>query len=225
MEKATALAKCFIGILVCTPIALLAQRQTTSQLSSTTSASADSQELPARYAKVWNKCRESYYIGMPSGEDSGSVCAEAAELATRFPTGERWKEKRFSAIYAATALANHRRNYPAMNWAVIAVDVVDHGHDTDAGAAAAYAVRAAIEALDGSYDAADFDLNRAENYRGDLGQSFIDSPTVGPLYPLIPDIQLAHSVLARDLRLHAWVLMKLNRPAEAKAKLDEAAQF
>jgi hypothetical protein len=107
-------------------------------------------------------------------------------------------------VYAATAFANIRDLQTALPYAVKAVDVVKLGHDGNSGAEAAYSVRGQLRAYSGDLKGGDEDMSVAEDF-GRKGSS--------------------PGVLKRDLQFHADLLNRLNRPEEARAKLDEAAKL
>jgi hypothetical protein len=69
----------------------------------------------------------------------------------------------------------------------------------------------------GDLSAADQDLAIAEDY-GRKGIAWVDSEA--------PSLHKEYvGALLMDLRFHAQVLQKLNRPEEAQKKLDEAVKY
>lgn len=148
---------------------------------------------------------------------TASVCKQAADLAAQFHPNQRFIERRSADVYAATALADAGNYQEALAYANKAVDVVKEGHDDNSGINAAYSTRGTLEAILGDFTAADHDLTTSEDFeRKAIDSAEKNSSGIAQNYRI---------VLIRDLRTHSAVLMKLNRPAEAQAKLDEAARF
>jgi TonB family protein len=168
------------------------------------------------FFEAWQDCTRGV-LAHNRDEATASTCRKAADLAAKFHPNQRFIERRAADVYAATALANAGNYQDALAYATEAVDVVKEGHDDDSGSNAAYSTRGTLEAILGDFAAADHDLTTAEDFE----RKAIDSAEKGS-----PNVAQGYrSVLVRDLRTHAAVLMKLNRPADAQAKLDQAARF
>jgi TonB family protein len=152
-----------------------------------------------------------------SNDSTISSCKHAAELADKMQMEDNYVAKRSAFVYAATAFANNGNLKGALHWATKAAEVVKLGHDDDSGSNAAYSTKGTIEGYLGDLTDADQDLTLAEDYeRKGIAEMEKDSPGIAGHY---------RSVLARDLRFHAQVLQRLNRPDEAQKKLDEAAKL
>jgi hypothetical protein len=168
------------------------------------------------FFKAWQDCTQGV-LGHKRDAVTASACKQSADLAAQFHPNQRFIERRSADVYAATALANAGNYEEALPYANKAVEVVEAGHDDNSGCNAAYSTRGTLEAILGDFPAADADLTTSEDYeRKAIESAAKDSPGI---------VQNYRSILARDLRTHAAVLAKLNHPAEAKAKLAEAAQF
>jgi TonB family protein len=149
--------------------------------------------------------------------DTVSRCQKAATLADELPMEENYIAKRSAYVYAASAYADIGDFKSALQWAIKAVDVVKLGHDGDSGSSAAYEDKGLIEGNLDDLTAADQDLSVAEEYeRKGIAGAEKGAEDVYAHYG---------TILARDLRYHAQILQKLNRPDEAQKKLDEAAQL
>lgn len=147
-------------------------------------------------------------------DDTVSKCRLAAMLADELPMDGNYIAKRSAYVYAASAYADVGDYKGALSWASKAVDVVKLGHDGDSGSSAAYEDKGLIEGNLGDLVASDQDLTVAEDYeRKGIVNSEGDSPSIGENYKRI---------LARDLRFHAQVLQRLNRPDQAQKRLAEA---
>lgn len=168
------------------------------------------------FFKAWQVCTHGV-LAHNRDAATASVCKQSADLAAQFHPNQRFIERRSADVYAATALANIGNYQEALSYADKAVEVVKEGHDDNSGSNAAYSTRGTLEAILGDFPAADHDLTTSEDFeRKAINTAEKDSSGI---------VQNYRSVLARDLRTHAAVLMKLNRPTDAKAKLVEAAQF
>jgi len=166
------------------------------------------------FFKAWQDCVQGV---MSHNHDAATalVCKRSADLAAQFRPDQRFVERRSADVYAATALANSGNYGEALSYANKAVEVVKEGHDDNSGCTAAYSTRGTLEAILGDLPAADADLTTAEDFeKKAIEWTEKDSPGIAQSY---------RGVLARDLRTHAAVLTRLNRPTEAQAKLDEAA--
>jgi TonB family protein len=168
------------------------------------------------YFKESQECTSA--LGASTRNDvAAAACREAADLAAQFPAGQRFIERRSANVYAATALARTGNLTDALAYANRAVDVAKLGHDDNSGNNAAYGVRGMIEGQMEDYAAADTDLTTAEDYER-KGVVWADRNSAFAA----KDYRRA---LTDDLRVHADILTKLNRSAEAQAKLDEAAKL
>ena len=170
-----------------------------------------------RYFQQWNDCTRGTLAGKRD-QETVSACKSAADTAAEFAPDRRFIEKRASNVYAATALANAGDLAGALAYADKAVAVVKLGHDDASGSNAAYSTRGTIEAMMGNLSAADADLTVSEDFER-KGVAWTEQEKVTSLGPSY------RRVLARDLRVHAKVLEQLGRPAEALAKVDEAAKL
>jgi TonB family protein len=174
------------------------------------------EKIATEYFKSWHDCVDGV-MAHAKTEATASFCKQAAEIATRFAPNTRYIERRSSAVYAATALANIGNFADALRYANRAVETVLLGNDGNSGASAAYSTRGTVEGYLGDFAAADKDLEISEGYeRKEITSMEKDAPSIG-----VRD----KSSLARDLTFHAEVLKRLNRPSEAQAKLDEAAKL
>jgi len=150
--------------------------------------------------------------------ETALICRHAADTAATFAPDRRFIEKRAADVYAATALANSGDLVGALRYADRAVDVVKLGHDDNSGSSAAYATRGSVEALLNNWSAADADLT--------IGEDFERKGLAWAEKEKIPAMKAEYRrVLAKDLRTHAAILQRMNRMADAQAKLNEAAQY
>lgn len=174
------------------------------------------EDIAREYFKAFQECLQALTAHADKDVVS-AACKSAADLAAQFPPGQRFIERRSADVYAATALGSAANPTEALVYANRAVDEVKLGHDDASGSSAAYWARGMVEASMGDLTAADQDLTTAEDFER-KGVLWAKGVSAG----FVKDYQ---SALAQDLRLHADVLMKLNRPADAQAKLDEAANL
>jgi len=169
-----------------------------------------------QFSEAWEKCTRGV-LAHNHDQATADMCRAAADLAAQFPPDRRFIEKRTADVYAATALGNAQEFRIALVYADRAVDVVKLGHDDNSGSNAAYSIRGNVEAFLGDFDKADRDLTAAEDFeRKAIASVGADSQWLLGNY---------RGVLARDLKTHAAILSQLNRPADAQAKLDEAARL
>ena len=177
---------------------------------------ASEEKIADRYFPLADQCRKllSSRADYPA---AATACKQAADTANEFAPGVRFIERRSAFVYAATAYADAGNLKDALPWADKAVATVKLGHDDDSGSNAAYSTKGNIEGMLGDLASADQDLATAEDFeRKGIVSMEKDSPGIAGNY---------RRVLARDLRFHAQVLQHLNRPDEAKKKLDEAAKY
>ncbi len=176
----------------------------------------DDEQIADRYFPLSDQCRKAVSARTDYGA-AEAVCKQAAETASEFGPEVRFIEKRSAFVYAATACANNKDLVSALPWATKAVEIVKLGHDDDSGSNAAYSTKGTIEGLLGNLEAADQDLNTAEDYeRKGIARMEKDAPGISGNYK---------HVLARDLRFHAHILQELSRSKDATKKLDEAAKY
>jgi TonB family protein len=176
----------------------------------------EEERISQQYFPLFDHCNKAISAGIDRAA-AEMVCNKAAETAMKFAPDVRYIEKRSAFVYAATASANNRDLTSALAWAVKAVEVVKLGHDDDSGNNAVYSTKGTIEGMMGDLAASDQDLTIAEDFeRKGIAHMEVDSPGITENYK---------HVLARDLRFHAQVLQKLDRPDEAQKKLDEAAKL
>ncbi|MGC2621534.1 MAG: energy transducer TonB [Acidobacteriaceae bacterium] len=174
------------------------------------------EEIAQPYFKAFEECTSALTAGTRN-DVAAAACREAADLAAQFPAGQRFIERRSANVYAATALARVGNWTDALVFANRAVDVVKLGHDDNSGSNAAYGIRGMVEGRMDELAASDTDLTTAEDYeRKGLIKAGGTSPFLTKEY---------RRALVDDLRVHADVLTRLNRPSEAQTKLDEAASL
>lgn len=172
--------------------------------------------VAAKYYPLWNECTKGVLAHKNDG-DTASVCKQSADVASGFPDGPRFFEKRSAFVYAAIAFANIGDLKQAQVYADKAVAEVKLGHDDDSGDNAAYSVSGHIQAFLGDLAGADQDLNIAEDHeRKAVLWAQKESPSM---------VQNHQHVLRDDLRFHAEVLKRMNRSVDARTKLDEAAKL
>jgi TonB family protein len=160
-------------------------------------------EVAKRFDIPWETCTRGV-IANATDMGTANACKEAAAIADEFPTDRRFTERRRAYVYAATVLGNLHDLKTALHYADKAVEVVKLGSGDNAGVEAAYSIRGEIRAFSGDMEGADRDLSFAE----DTSRKW----------------QLS-GALKRDLQFHAELLMRMNRPQEAQAKLAEAAKL
>ena len=133
-------------------------------------------DIAKRYFTAFHDCTKGVLGGVHDAE-TASLCKQAADIAQQFAPNTRYIEKRSSAVYAATAIANSGDLKGALIYADKAVEIVELGHDDNSGSNAAYSTRGTLEGLLGNYPAADRDLNLAEEYeRRAIASLASDSP-------------------------------------------------
>jgi TonB family protein len=197
------------------PVPQQGQIQTV-EVKSENAASGPNTALNDRFDAVDSACKNGI-LSKQFNDDTVSKCQLAATLADELPIDGNYVAKRSAYVYAASAYADIGDFKGALPWAAKAVEVVKLGHDGDSGSSAAYEDKGVIEANMGDLAAADQDLTVAEDYeRKGIANAEKDSPGINENFKRI---------LERDLRFHAKVLQGLNRPDEARKKLDEADQL
>jgi TonB family protein len=176
----------------------------------------DEEKIASQYFPLSDQCRKAV-SARTDPQAASAVCTNAAEVAEQFPADRRFIERRSAFVYAATALANNKDPKDALRWAASAVEVVKLGHDDDSGNSAAYSTKGTIEGMLGDLNAADTDLNTAEDF-GRKGLVWVEEEA--------PSLRQEYvRPLVRDLRFHAQILQALNQSDEAQKKLDEAAKL
>ena len=173
-------------------------------------------KVATKYLPLWNECTRRV-LAHQNDIETAKECQKAAEEADKFPSGQGLVMRRLAYVYAAAALANVGDLKQALANADKAVAVVKLGHDDESGDNAAYSARGHIRAFLGDMEGADQDLDIAENCeRKVVISAQKESPDIAPGY---------QHVLQSDLRFHAEVLKRINRPEDAQKKLDEAAKL
>ncbi len=173
-------------------------------------------EIADKYFHLSDQCRKAVATRSDLA-GAEAVCNQAGGTAEMFGSEVRFIEKRSAFVYAATACANNRDLAKALAWANKAVETVKLGHDDNAGDNAAYSTRGMIEGMSGDLPTADLDLTVAEDFgRKGIAWAEKEAPSLRPEYI---------RSYVRDLQFHSQVLQALNRPEEAKKKLDEAGKF
>jgi TonB family protein len=173
-------------------------------------------KISTEYYKFWEDCTKGV-LAHANTDATVSACKSAADTATQFAADTRYIERRSSSVYAATALANVGKFKEGLTYANRAVEVVQLGHDDNAGSEAAYATKGTIEGYLGDFASADKDLDIAEGFeRKAIASMEKDAPSVAAMN---------RRSLARDLKIHAEILKGMNRPADAQAKLDEVSKL
>jgi TonB family protein len=177
---------------------------------------SDDEQIAQKYFPLSDQCRKavSARTDLTGAE---VVCNQAGETAERFGSEVRFIEKRSAFVFAATACANNKDFAKAKDWADKAVTVVKLGHDDNSGNNAVYFTRGMIEGLMGDLATADRDLTVAEDF-GRKGIAWAEKEAPGLR------LEYARSLLWA-LQFHAKVLEALNRPEDAKKRLDEAAKY
>jgi TonB family protein len=169
----------------------------------------------SEYDKFWEDCTKGV-LAHANTDATVAACRNASDTATRFGVESGYLEKRASSVYAATALANVGSFKDALTYADRAVEVVQLGHDDNAGSEAAYATRGTIKVYLGDLGSADKDLEVAEEFERKAIASMEKDGAIAQAY---------RRSLARDLKIHAEVLKGLNRSSDAQAKLDEVSKL
>lgn len=176
----------------------------------------DEDRIAQAYFPLSDKCRKEV-SAHSDPKEAASTCGEAANLAEQFANDRRFIEKRSAYVWATYAFlaANHPQT--ALQWGEKAVSTVQLGHDDNSGSNAAYSVRAYAEARSGNLDAADRDLDTAEEFqRKGIVWAEKEAPELARSYK---------QSLVQDLRIHAQVLNALGKAEKAKEALDEAARY
>jgi len=178
---------------------------------------ASDQKVAELYFPAMQKCGDALFAkSKPSL--AADLCRDAAKIAQGFSPDARLVEKLDAYGRAGFALAQNGELKEALTWANKAVEVAKQETDDDNGSSVAYARRGAIEATAGDLAAADQDMNIAEEF----DRKAIAWAKQAKFFTHIDDYFRGY---AQDLRDHAAVLKKMNRPEEAKKKLDEAARI
>jgi len=176
-------------------------------------AAKKDEEIAQRYFMIQDECHQAL-LKRDNSSETGAICKEDADIADEFAPDARFIEKRSSYVYAAWALANCQDFKTALVYANKAVAVVQLGHDDNSGTSAAYGIRGIVEGDLNDREAADRDLETAEQYeRKAIEWAKSVNFEHGDNYK---------NSMVMYLRLHSALLQALNRPDEAKKKLDEA---
>src|SRR5258708_14115075 len=160
-------------------------------------------EVANRFDIPWQTCTRGV-ISHTSDWRTADACKQAAAIADEFSPSQRSIDRRRAYVCAARAYGNVRDLQTAVHYADKAVEMVKLGHDDNSGSDAAYSIRGQIRAFSGDMAGGDGDLSVAEDFcrKGEL-----------------------YDALKRDLQFHAELLKRMNRSADAQAKLDEAAKL
>jgi TonB family protein len=177
---------------------------------------ADEEKLAEKYFPESDECRKEVSAHVDTAK-AAEVCVGAAEDARKFPEDRRFIEKRSAYVWATWALLYHGDGAEALQWAQRAVDIAKLGHDDNSGNNAVYTALAVAEAKNGDLNGADRDFETAE----DFGKKAI-AWAISVKFEHLDSYKRA---MNQDLRLHAQVLQALNRPDDAKKKLDEATKY
>jgi tetratricopeptide (TPR) repeat protein len=176
---------------------------------------AADQKVAQRYFPAIQKCGNAL-ADKSKTTSAANLCKQAAKIAQEFSPNARLVEKLDAFGWAAYALAQNGELKEALVWANKAVDLaklVDDERDSSI----AYARRGAIEAASGDLTAADQDMTIAE----DFDRKAIVWAKQAKFFTHIDDY---YRGFIQDLRDHAAILQKMNRPEEAQKKLNEAAE-
>ena len=176
-------------------------------------AAKKDEEIAQRFFKVQDECHKAL-SRRDNSPETGAICKKDADIADEFAFDGRFIEKRSSYVYAAWALANCHDFNAAITYANKAVAVVQLGHDDNSGDSAAYGIRGIVEGDLNDLASADRDLETAEQYE----RKAIEWAKSGNF----EHADSYKSSLAMYLRLHSALLQALNRPDDARKKLDEA---
>jgi len=160
-------------------------------------------EIANRFDIPWETCTRGV-IAQATDESTASACKKAAAIADEFPKDRRLRERRMAYVYAATAYGNIHDFETALQYADKAVEIAALEHADNSGSAAAYSIRARIRAFSGDMEGGTQDISVAEDFCRNGGLS---------------------TALKRNLEFHAELLKRMNRPEEARAKLEEAARL
>lgn len=160
-------------------------------------------EVANRFDIPWEACTRGV-IAQATDESTANACKKAAAIADEFPKDRRFRERRMAYVYAATAYGNIRDFETALQYADKAVETAALEHADNSGSAAAYSIRAKIRAFSGDMEGGNKDISVAEDFCRNGGLS---------------------AALKLNLEFHAELLKRMNRPQEAKAKLEEAARL
>jgi TonB family protein len=174
------------------------------------------EQIADRYFPLSDQCRKAVSSHTDPAA-AAQVCKQAADLASEFGPDARFIEKRSAFVWAAWAFIYSGDSKNALYYASKAVEVVELGHDDNAGNNAAYGVRGIAEGKAGDFVAADRDLAVAEDF-GRKGIAWMEKEA--------PSLRHEYTgAMILDLRFHAQMLQALNRPDEAQKKLDEAERY
>jgi len=187
------------------------------QVAVTQTVDAAEEATAKQYFELFTACVAGIKANKHDAE-TALTCRHAADAAAQFAPDRRFIEKRSADVYAATALGNSGDFVAALRYADKAVDVVKLGHDDNAGSSAAYATRGSIEAFLNNWGAADADMTIGEDFER-KGIAWADKEKIASMRAEY------RRVLAKDLRVHAAILQRMNRMADAQAKLEEASRY
>jgi tetratricopeptide (TPR) repeat protein len=160
-------------------------------------------EIANRFDIPWETCT-SGVIAQATDESTAKACKNAAAIADEFPKDRRFSERRRAYVYAAMAYGNLNDFETALQYADKAVETAALEHDDNSGSAEAYTIRAKVRAFSGDMEGGNRDMSVAEDFCRKGGMS---------------------EALKHNLEFHAELLKRMNRPEEAKAKLEEAARL
>jgi TonB family protein len=177
-----------------------------------TTVSGVSPEIEKQFQDADDQCKNGV-MGKDFTDRVAASCRNAAEIADKLPMEGNYITKRSAFVYAATAFGNIGSFEEGLVWASRAVDLVNLGHDSDAGCSAAYSTKGTLEGLLRDLTASDLDLTKSEEFSHKVLASAMRSS---------PDLRPTYAPLARDLKFHAQVLRALHRDEEAEKRLAEA---
>jgi hypothetical protein len=160
-----------------------------------------------RFDPLWDKC-SSGVLAHKNDAETASLCKQAADVANSLPSTTHYTERRMVNVYAATAYANIADWKSALPYADHAVEVIEQGHVSGAGAEAAYETRSQIKAFSGDLQGAAPDADKADAFAREMVRG-----------------GLSTGQLHKDLKFHAELLRRLNRQAEAQKLGDEEAKL
>ncbi|MGB8259174.1 MAG: energy transducer TonB [Terracidiphilus sp.] len=175
-------------------------------------AAKKDEEIAQRYFEVQDECHKAL-AKQDNSPETGAACKKDADIADEFAPDARFIEKRSSFVYAAWALADCHDFKTALVYANKAVTVVELGHDDNSGSSAAYGIRGIVEGDLNDLPSADRDLTTAEEF----GRKALD-------WAKKENFEDTDSYVNSQrlyLRLHSALLLALNRPGEARKKLEE----
>jgi hypothetical protein len=160
-----------------------------------------------RFDPLWDKCTGGVLTHKNDAE-TASLCKQAADVANSLPSTGHYVERRMANVYAATAFANIADWKSALPYADHSVDVVAQGHIGGSGAEAAYETRSQIKAFSGDLQGAAPDADKADAFAREMVRT---GSSTGQLH--------------KDLKFHAELLRRLNRPADAEKLAEEEAKL